>query len=862
MPLIRARRRRRTWLGQVVALGMIGVVLSMATFHITRLIDLDRINGVLELRAEWRARDMERKLGVTGKSAEALAIYLAAEGEMTAARFHNFARLAHDRTSLDTALYWSPWVAGPDRASFVAAARGEGAPDYDIRESGPDDSFVPAASRPQYLPRLYEETFDHTPGISGFDLRSRPDRAALVGRVRDSGTPLASAPFDLSPEGAHVPGFIILWPVYATGLAPPSVESRRAAFRGTAAARFRLDRILPNLIANTPDIVESIDFATGSDDAPTLFVAAFDPNRKQFTIDARPAPNVRGSVTQIRDFTVFGQHWTLRSHFAPEIVSDLTSSAPWAWLIFGLVTTVMLILYIWRQTSLLGEVEGIATETDDRFRRMFDENPIGMVIATSEAYRFVRVNAAFCRMLEYAPEELVGHLRDEFAAPDSLDMPPAVDKGMDFGWHLGDKHYVCKSGKVVTARVRVMRLGPSASGEVLVLGLAEDVTEQRKVEATLRQAQKMETIGQLTGGMAHDFNNLLGIIIGNLDMLQPLLAGHDDGGELVDEALAAALRGADLTRHLLAFARRQPLNPTRIALNERIIEVCKLLTRTLGERIRISLDLRAELWPVLADPVQLEACIINLATNARDAMPNGGALTIATANRQLDAVYAESHVDVTEGDYALIEITDTGTGMTAEVLAQIFEPFFTTKGQGKGTGLGLSMAFGFLKQSNGHISAYSEPGAGSTFRLYLPRLGGPMGERPMQASRTMKRGQGETVLVVEDSEPLRRVVVRQLNELGYEVIEADGADAALTILGRRPVALVFTDIVMPGELDGFGLASSVLRRWPSTKVLLTSGFPEAKINGKLGAAASSARLLGKPYRTDGLARVVREVLES
>jgi PAS domain S-box-containing protein len=511
---------------------------------------------------------------------------------------------------------------------------------------------------------------------------------------------------------------------------------------------------------------------------------------------------------------------------------------------------------------LLGAVEVIASETDDRFRRLFDENPIGMVIATAEEYRLLRVNAAFCRMLKYAPEELVGHLRDEFAAPDSVGMPPAVGSGVDLGWHPADKRYVCKSGKVVTARVRVMRLAPSASGEAHVLGLAEDVTEQRKLEAAFRQAQKMEAIGQLTGGMAHDFNNLLGIIIGNLDVLQPLLEGRDEAGELVDEALAAALRGVDLTRHLLAFARRQPLNPTRIALNEQIIEVARLLTRTLGERIRISLDLAADLWLVMADPVQLEACIINLAANARDAMPDGGTLTITTANRQLDAHYAESRVDVTEGDYAMIEITDTGTGMSAEVLAQIFEPFFTTKGQGKGTGLGLSMAFGFLKQSNGHISAYSEPGAGSTFRLYLPRVGGSTAERPTQANHAKQRGNGETVLVVEDSEPLRRVVVRQLNDLGYQVIEADGAGAALTILARQPVALVFTDVVMPGELDGFGLASSVFQRWPSTKVLLTSGFPEAKISGKLSAAASSARLLGKPYRADDLARVVREVLEA
>ncbi len=678
--------------------------------------------------------------------------------------------------------------------------------------------------------------------------------------MRDRGAPLASAPFPLT-DGSRVAGFIILWPVYATGVVPPSLDTRRAEFRGVAASRFRLDRVLPGLIVDTPDIVEAIDIWAESDGNPARLIASFDPATARFAIGDVPSPDIPGSMTMLRDFTVFGQHWTLRSHFAPATISGLTSSAPWAWLIFGLLTTAMLILYVWRQTALLGQVEVIASESGDRFRRLFDENPIGMVIATADEYRFVQVNEAFCRMLEYAPEELVGHRRDEFATPDSMNMPHAVGTTGDLGWHPVDKHYVCKSGRIVTARVRLMRLASSATGEALVLGLAEDVTDQRKLEATLRQAQKMEAIGQLTGGMAHDFNNLLGIIIGNLDLLQALLEDREEGGELVDEALAAALRGADLTRHLLAFARRQPLNPDRIALNEQIIEITRLLTRTLGERIRISLELAPDVWPVLADPVQLEACIINLATNARDAMPNGGTLTIATANRQLDHDYAATHADVTEGDYAMIEISDTGTGMTADVLTQIFEPFFTTKGQGKGTGLGLSMVFGFLKQSNGHISAYSEPGAGSTFRLYLPRTGGAVDERPATA-KVLRRGNGETVLVVEDSEPLRRVVVRQLKDLGYTVIEADGADAALAILAREPVALVFTDIVMPGALDGFGLASSILERWPSTKVLLTSGFPEAKINGKLGAAAASARLLGKPYRTDDLARVVREVLEA
>ena len=235
------------------------------------------------------------------------------------------------------------------------------------------------------------------------------------------------------------------------------------------------------------------------------------------------------------------------------------------------------------------------------------------------------------------------------------------------------------------------------------------------------QGQKMEAIGNLTGGMAHDFNNLLGVIILNLGVAQRMLLDSDRARQLVVDALAAARSGAELIRSLLAFARRQPLHPRRIEINEQVSNMISLLSRVVREDIEISLDLAPNLWPVIADPAQFEACIVNLATNARDAMSNGGKLTIVTGNQHLDADYAKLNPSVTPGDYAMITVSDTGTGMTAEVIAKVFDPFFTTKEQGKGTGLGLSMVFGFMNQSGGHVSIYSEPGLGTTIRLFLPR---------------------------------------------------------------------------------------------------------------------------------------------
>ena len=401
-------------------------------------------------------------------------------------------------------------------------------------------------------------------------------------------------------------------------------------------------------------------------------------------------------------------------------------------------------------------------------------------------------------------------------------------------------------------------------GSKTFVGIIRDLTERREAEKEreqLRQAQKMEAVGQLTGGLAHDFNNLLAIIIGNLDLLLEIRSGDAVADELVRDALEAALRGADLTRRLLAFARRQPLRPERCDINDVVGRIVKLLTRTLGENISIELALAAEVWPVVIDKAQFEAVIANLATNARDAMPKGGRLVIDTRNGRLDQSYAAAHAEVTPGDYVVIEVTDSGCGIPSDRLPRIFEPFYTTKEQGKGTGLGLSMVFGFMKQSGGHISVYSEPGKGTTFRLYLPRFEEAMVQALPVADEPASRGGNEAILVVEDNAGLRRIVVRQLRDSGYHVLEAPDADVAMAILeGPEPIHLLLTDIVMPGTMDGRDLARTAVRRRPLLRVLLTSGFPDARVAGG-GGLVTETRLLSKPYRKEELRRAVREILD-
>jgi PAS domain S-box-containing protein len=472
------------------------------------------------------------------------------------------------------------------------------------------------------------------------------------------------------------------------------------------------------------------------------------------------------------------------------------------------------------------------------------------------------VNPAFTRITGYSREEALGQ-NPRILKSGKHDLAfyqqlwATILKGEI--WH-GEIINRRKDGSLYTAEMGIAPVR-STRGEVThYIATKEDVTKRRSMEAQLRQVLKMEAIGQLAGGVAHDFNNLLTIISGYGQLLQEHLSSGDLG--YVEEILKASDRATALTRQLLAFSRRQILAPQVLDLNSVVANLEKMLRRLIGENIELTTVQQSGLGRVKADPGQVEQVIINLAVNARDAMPEGGKLTIETANVDLDGTYARRHAGVLPGPYVMVAVSDTGIGMNAETLAHMFEPFFTTKEKGKGTGLGLATVYGIVKQSVGYTAVYSEPGHGSTFKVYLPRVEEAVTEAP-SGSRNPELVKGsETVLVAEDEEGVRSLVCETLESLGYKVLEAREPGEALTIVEQytEPIHLLLTDVVMP-HMSGKELANRLATTRPEAKVLYMSGYTDNAVFIH-GVLESGRFFLQKPFAPGALLRKVREVLDT
>ena len=747
---------RKEWLAPL-GVGIVGIGLSFLAFWLADRADNERVRSILEFRADWRTRDLEAKVWLTGNPVENVAIAMTANRLTTLDEFKQIATHARHGLSHINTLQWAPRLKKEDVGVFEESARTLGLTAYHLADITADFQRIPIKDRPEYFPVLFEARFNDKLNTLGVTLGNFDDRRIPMERARDRGVLSATVPVrPIAPTGSELV-YIVYWPVYDSLDVPTSVEERRASLRGYATGNYDLIAMLNAAIADTPEMEETLWFAVShehqhehQEDTAKSAVAFYSPATRRVEIDL-PTADAQPGLRLRREFTVFDQHWDLTYDFSPAAIAALRSQAAWVWLLAGLVLTGWLSIYLGREGARRRQVEAI-----------------------------------------------------------------------------------------VESRTH----------------------ELRRTSAQLHQAQKMEAIGNMTGGMAHDFNNLLAIIIGNLDLLQERVGNDPDAASLVEGAMQASERGADLTRQLLAFARRQPLAPKVVAINELVVGMTRLLERILEEHIEVNLITAPDVWPVSIDPAQLSTAIANLATNARDAMPRGGRLTIETKNAELDADYAAANPEVKPGEYVLLEVSDTGAGMPSDVLAQVFEPFFTTKEIGQGTGLGLSMVFGFVKQSQGHIKIYSEVGHGTIVRIYLPRASEVATLPTASSPAHVDVPRDESILVVEDNDGVRNVVSKQLRELGYKVIEADRPQRALELLSdpQLHIDLLFTDLVMPG-MNGAELADAAVKLRPKLRLLFTSGYSgSVLLNDE--RLKDRGLFLSKPYRRQDLARKLHEIFET
>jgi two-component system, cell cycle sensor histidine kinase and response regulator CckA len=498
-------------------------------------------------------------------------------------------------------------------------------------------------------------------------------------------------------------------------------------------------------------------------------------------------------------------------------------------------------------------LKSLLRDRDKKFRFLFEDNPQPMWIVDPITQNFLEINQAASKLYGYSAQEFRG-----LALADvDLESPPAIDLLAEQGQPAARRHRT-KSGRVIDVEVAVYEI--DYGGRPALLMMLMDITGRRQLEEQLRQAQKMEAVGMLAGGVAHDFNNLLTIITGYSQLILNNLKEKDPNRHSAEQIMKAGERAAALTKQLLAFSRRQVLQLRVVDLNKLVTSMGAMLQRLIGEDIDLRLSLKPDLGRVSADPSQIEQVIMNLVVNARDAMPKGGVLTLETSNTELDSGYAHRHIAVKPGPYVMLAVSDNGSGMDSATRARLFEPFFTTKGSGKGTGLGLSTVFGIVKQSGGSVDVYSEMGKGTSFKIYLPRIDQPAAVEPESLRKVVRRG-WETVLLVEDDEMVRTLVRETLEGHGYKVLDAGGPLEARRMAEHfpGPIHLIITDVVMP-KVNGRELAQQIMRRRGDMRVLYMSGYTDNAVLNS-GILAGDVAFLQKPFTPGALIEKVRDVLE-
>lgn len=848
-----------------------GLGVSGLAFYKATMVDDARVSAEFERRSEWASLAIRDKIRDALEPVQALASFITAQDDMLPEEFDRFA-VATRLQSPVVRLSWLPLVRNSERAEFEAEVRRFGMKDFTIRERGEGNTLVAVGARDEYLPARFQHDFDTLRSSIGLDFASEPLRRALLARARDEGVPIATPPTAALSGLPRPPSYALFWPVYDHGPVPADAAARHAGLTGFAVGTFRYDTLFSAVVAGLPDVGE--DIALFVDPPAGQFlgipIVQYRSAEKQLEIGtvslSAPAPGALRIVSPVAEF---GRVWTIVQDYSPASVNAERSPARWAYLGIGMILSLMLSGYTLNEQRRRIAVESTIRERTDELRQasellkaMVSASPFA-IVGFDSVGRVQLWNHSAEKIFLYCEEEVLGRPYLLVSEQDSAAFEKwfhrvasgEVLRGLD---SLSRR----KDGKTIETRISAAPVYDQHGVLQGVIVELEDVTERNHLDRQLRQAQKMEAIGLLTGGVSHDFNNLLGIIMGNLEMALEQVRPDSELHEVIGAAMQATLRGSQLTKQMLAFASRQPLAPALIDPATALANTGRLLRRTLSERIALDVLVDDDIGSLLIDVAQFESAIINLAVNARDAMPNGGRLTIEAVNVSLDEAAHALNPEAKPGDYVMVAVSDTGTGMAPETLAHVFEPFFTTKG-GKGSGLGLSMVHGFVKQSGGFSKIYSEIGRGTAIRLYLPRAAADAQPHDSAVPSTDVPTGSEIILVVEDNDGMRTIALRQLQSLGYRTLDAVSASVALDILRRGDaVDLLFTDVVMPGGMDGRALAEAASQIRPNLAVLLTSGFTPAAVAAIESADRFTANLLSKPYSKTELARRIRAALDN
>ena len=886
----------KRWIGFLVA-AMVLIGGAAFSFYLSvRLRDGDRSARELafEREAVMVSSAMQQSINRVVEEVDSLARLFDVTTTLTREGFRRFtARHEQHRGELQ-ALEWVPRVSGADRPAFEAAARRQGLSSFRITDLVAPSSQAEAAERAEYFPVFYIEPFEGNEAALGLDLSSEAARREALEGARRSGEMVTSPPLTLVQETDGQGGILIVHPVYERD-GDPASAGRTQALKGLAVGVLRVGGFLEGALeALHRDVVHYRVYDGTPEDGVLLHEC------KDWAAASSDAANrATGEPTALRWSTTLelpGRTWTVVFEPVPGGAFAAASLPPTIVLWVSLFASVLLGGYVLAATERSARVHALLVEvreanvklesemqakgaaesslraSEAKYRGLFDAGSDAVfvyeLLESGEPGKIIEANSQACERFGYERDELLG------LSPSTICDPPIT----------GDPVRATASkrgeGRVVLEQVHKDRGGSQfpvevsanlvdLAGERLVIVVARDISERKKAEEELReseeklrQAQKLQAIGQLAGGVAHDFNNVLMVITGFSELILGRLGADDPSRKHVETIQKAAFRAASLTQQLLAFSRRQIMQPALIEINETVREVEAMLRRLIGENIEILSRLDPAAGTIKADPGQIHQILINLATNARDAMPRGGRLLIETQNVHVAQGSQRSRPEFAPGDYLMLAVSDTGAGMSPATLSRIFEPFFTTKEQGKGTGLGLATVYGIVKQSAGYIYAYSEPGTGTPLKIYLPReskdareLAGP------EAQAKPSAGVG-TILVVEDEDAVRELVEIILAKQGYHVLSTSRGREALALCQSRAggIDLLITDMVMPG-MSGRETAEAVRAVMPGIRVLYMTGYTEdfASINGMVSRGEA---IMQKPITAADLLERVGALLQA